>query len=100
MNNPDPDPTTMTTPNYCLSCCEGGECLFDKIWPDLKLWLADLDTGIGNNIKRKKAYREAIFEEFGYLGRNNRKPVPLCTRQKIRDAFPENNGEYMGHRDV
>ena len=91
---------TMETPALCFSCNEGGECLFDRIWPGLEVWLSSIDKTTPNNLKRKEAYREAILFEHGFLGKNNREPVPLCTMEKIRKAFPDVNGVYMGHKEA
>ena len=89
----------MDTPTFCASCMEGGECLFDKIWPAMEVWLSEIDDSTTNNLRRKKAYREAILTEHGHLGKNHRKPAPLCAREKIREAFPDSKGNYMGHKD-
>ena len=86
-------------PFVCMSCKEGEECLFDRIWPGIESWLQHLDDSTTNSAKRKKAYMEAILEEHGYLGKNNRAPVPICTRNRIRDKFPDDEGSYMGHKE-
>ena len=33
--------------------------------------------------------------EHGFLGKHKREPVPLCTMEKIRDAFPDVNGLWV-----
>jgi hypothetical protein len=42
-----------------------------------------------------KAYREDILMEHGFLGKHKREPVPVCTMEKIRDAFPDVNGLWV-----
>uniref|UniRef100_A0A803JMB7 Uncharacterized LOC116408826 n=2 Tax=Xenopus tropicalis TaxID=8364 RepID=A0A803JMB7_XENTR len=45
---------------------------------------------------RKAAYRSFTAWMYGYLGGNNRKPIPSCVVNKIRESFPDPNGRYTG----
>ena len=75
-----------------LPCASHAKSLFDRIWPGLEMWLSTIDGTTPDNIKRNKAYREAILLE--------REPVPVCTMEKIRNVFSDANGSYMGHKNT
>lgn len=45
---------------------------------------------------RKTAYRAFTAWVHGYLGIGNRRPIPSCVVKKVRSAFPEESGEYLG----
>ncbi|KAE8593616.1 hypothetical protein XENTR_v10019224 [Xenopus tropicalis] len=49
-----------------------------------------------NRKLRQTAYRSFIAWIYGYLGRNNRKPIPACVVQKVRNTFPDPEGRYRG----
>lgn len=49
------------------------------------------------NIFRKfryVAYRQFVRWCWGFLGKNNRTPLPACVMSRIRNAFPANDGQY------
>ena len=48
---------------------------------------------------RKTAYRQYVLWRWGHLGYGNRRVIPSCIIWKIRDSFPEPDGEYMGYMD-
>lgn len=45
------------------------------------------------------AYRQYILWVWGKLGRRNRRVVPSCIFWKIRDRYPDQNGNYTGFLD-
>lgn len=47
---------------------------------------------------RKAAYRRFILNEYGRLGRGNRKVIPSCVVWKVRSWYPSKTGVYMGFR--
>lgn len=55
-----------------------------------------------NNHNRYKRYRHVAYRQlasflFGSVGRNNRYILPSCAVNKIRETFPNDNGEeYTG----
>lgn len=53
-----------------------------------------------NSSWRHIAYRQYILWRWGKLGRRNRKVIPSCIIWKIRDRFPEKDGNYTGFLDV
>ena len=53
-----------------------------------------------NGCWRYTAYRQYILWVWGKLGRRNRKVIPSCIVRKIRDRFPDPNGNYTGFMDV
>lgn len=44
------------------------------------------------------SYKQYIWWSYGYLGKNRRKPLPNCVIQKIREVYPEANGNYIPYR--
>ncbi|XP_040187361.1 P2X purinoceptor 7-like [Rana temporaria] len=55
--------------------------------------LIDADN---NRRLRKTAYRAFIGWIYGFLGKGNRKVIPSCVVNSIREAFPDPNGSYVG----
>ena len=53
-----------------------------------------------NDEKRKCAYRVYAELKHGQLGRRNRVQNPECVLVGVRSAFPDEGGNYMGHRDT
>ncbi|XP_069812026.1 uncharacterized protein [Dendropsophus ebraccatus] len=49
---------------------------------------------------RKAAYRMFTMWVHGYLGPKKRRPIPACAVNKVRQAFPEENQEYVGFRQA
>lgn len=47
---------------------------------------------------RKAAYRQFTLNEYGRLGRGNRKVIPSCVVWKVRSCYPSTTGVYMGFR--
>ena len=48
---------------------------------------------------RKAAYRQYILWYWGHLCFGNRRVIPSCIVWKIRDQYPEPDGEYMRYMD-
>jgi hypothetical protein len=53
-------------------------------------------TSFTNNRVRFRAYSAFIFAQYGRLGKKNRVKPPKCAILKIREQFPEPNGNYVG----
>ena len=53
-----------------------------------------------NSTRRKCLYRQmALTISEGPLGKGNRIHIPTCARDGIRALFPDEKGNYMGHKD-
>ena len=46
-----------------------------------------------NALLRKSAYKIFTYFKFGHLGHGHRIPIPTCVIGKIREEYPEENGE-------
>ena len=51
---------------------------------------------VDNANMRKAVYRYFTYLKFGHLGKGTRIPIPNCVLEKIREAYPNPSGEYMG----
>ena len=59
------------------------------------------DNGVvvPNSKMRRALYRAFIYLKFGHLGKGNRIPIPSCVTKKIREMYPEADGNYMGFHE-
>jgi hypothetical protein len=55
-----------------------------------------LEGATANKSYRFAAYRTYARVKFGYLGKGNRKPLPICVTKGIRDNFPDPQCAYVG----
>lgn len=62
-----------------------------------------LEEQYTNRSLRYASYKQFIWWIFKNLGKGNRRVIPSCVLWKIRNAFPELNGQYTlysdGHKD-
>ncbi|XP_066445912.1 uncharacterized protein [Eleutherodactylus coqui] len=49
-----------------------------------------------NRVMRVGAYRSYTAWIHGFLGKNNRIPIPACVIKSIRTAYPDPQGNYTG----
>lgn len=52
-----------------------------------------------NRTLRHTSYRQFVLWKYGYLGSGNRVVIPSCVVCKIRNHYPELNGQYTGFRN-
>ena len=86
--------------------CGGTPCDWivwgDEILSEVQLmYEEDPQKGQGeveNRCIRKSAYRYYIYAKHGFLGKGNRIRIPTCVLDRIREKWPEADGNYTGYR--
>ena len=100
----------MTSTSYCDHCCTAPcewENHKDSMILDVEIWLDIYRTnGLTSKPKpneiRKECYRLFSFIINGRLGRGNRRKLPDCIVHKIRETYPNEEGNdegYMGFKE-
>lgn len=51
---------------------------------------------VGNNMKRKSAYRSHIYERCGFMDKKRRVVWPICIMEGIRNMWLDKYASYMG----
>ena len=51
-----------------------------------------------NRARRHASYRQVIFWRYRRLGAGNRRVIPSCIVNRIRQAYPSPDGNYTGFR--
>jgi hypothetical protein len=51
---------------------------------------------VPNNIIRFAFYKLVVAEKYGHLGRGNRIRCKPCIDKKVREFFPDSDGNYTG----
>jgi hypothetical protein len=59
------------------------------------------DNGVivPNSRMRKALYRAFTYLKFVHLGKGRIIPIPSCVTTKIREMYPETDGDYMGFHE-
>ena len=59
------------------------------------------DNGVvvPNSKMRKALYRAFTYLKFGHLGKGNRIPISPCVAKKIREMYPDADGNYIGFHE-
>jgi hypothetical protein len=91
----DPDDVQQEPPidsTYCHICLQT-HCLFLQWQEDLEASVEIMYPEETNRAKRYHMYRRMSRELNGHLGKGNRKPLPGCFTQGLRDLYPEGEGK-------
>jgi len=83
---------------YCPTC-ECDPCHRELYGDQLRGEGTLQDPANPNAQARKALYRACVLAVHGPLGRGNWVQVPPCVRDLIRELFPDEDEEYMGHKD-
>lgn len=59
-----------------------------------------VDGAMANKSYQFAAYQMYARVKYGYLGKGNRKPLPLCVTNGIRENFPDPKSVYVGFQLV
>ena len=54
-----------------------------------------IENNFSNRSLRYAAYKEFIWWVFKKLGKGNRRVIPSCALWKIRELYPEADGNYV-----
>ena len=64
-----------------------------------KEFSSELNT-IDNRTLRHSTYKLFIYSKYGFLGKGNRIKIATCVVDRIRQKWPDPNGEYTGYRSA
>ena len=54
-----------------------------------------------SNLLRKRLYKHIFHEtDIGLLEKHERRKLPNCSVAKVRQIYPNTNGEYMGFKEA
>ncbi len=56
-------------------------------------------VGVMRNVVQKFIYKNYIYSKNGSLGKGIRINILECVLQNVREAYPEKDGNYMGHKN-
>ena len=89
----------------CCERCKESPCVMVEHREQFEglLQLNRFDENMANRQRRFKMYQEMTrLIHDGYLGKGNRKELPECVTEAIRDAFPNEDAKeaYVGFRDA
>lgn len=79
---------------YCLD--DGFLRIHRQYREDITMLGHAREPGVDNREFRYAAYRHYIYWQHGSLGSGNRLVIPSCCVWKIRDKFPDPQGQYTG----
>ena len=100
-NNCDTDCITES-PEFTTLCLN--ESVLKNVLTGLHISRGDyLEDQCSNHSLRYAAYKEFVWWIFESLGKGNRRVIPSCVIWKIRNTYPEHDGQYTlysdGHKD-
>jgi hypothetical protein len=72
---------------FCPQCLES-PCQFLQWQEELERIVDCVNPDLSNKQRRYKLYRHVTRRRHGTLGKGNRKPLPLCFEQGMRDLYP------------
>ena len=81
-------------PEECCEHCGQSPCVMVENEDQFQglLQLYQYDENLANRQRRFKMYQEMTrMIHGGYLGKGNRKELPLCVTEAIRNTFPNND---------
>lgn len=75
---------------------EGVLYFASRIWAEVRAEPAVFGPGENNRSFRHAAYRQFVMWQYGALGQGRRVVIPSCCVWRIRDRYPDPQGQYKG----
>jgi hypothetical protein len=84
---------------FCVFCCQQ-DCVSEEAKSEMIEYSSSLPEDTANNGRRRMLYRHMAIRTNGdkLLGKGNRVRLPECVLSGVRELFPSDDSEYMGHR--
>lgn len=57
----------------------------------------EVADNVENRTIRKSAYKLFVYLKYGHMGKGNRIQIASCVVDRIRDKWPEEDGNYTGY---
>jgi hypothetical protein len=94
----DPVHCVSLLPHFTQYCLDEGYLRIHRQYRENLTALGNVrEPGEDNRECRHAAYRHYIFWQHGALGQGNRRVIPSCCVWRIRDKFPDPQGQYTGY---
>ncbi|KAG5282707.1 hypothetical protein AALO_G00058980 [Alosa alosa] len=94
----DPAHCVSLMPHFTQYCLDEGYLRIHRQYrEDLTAFGNVREPGDDNREYRHAAYRHFIFWQHGSLGQGNRRVIPSCCVCRIREKFPDPQGQYTGY---
>ena len=102
VKNVDTKDTKPGKPEFCAHCRQE-ICVWRQFAEKNKCSMLRLRRLVQSGGRAAKA-RKTLFQQIsrqtnGKMGAGNRRRLPVCVEDNVRQMFPSEDGKYMGYKD-